>query len=174
MRNTLLIAGALLVVSCRGPGSACCPPSGAERAQPPAATQRKEAVVGIPDTRIGLDQHAASDTPTPVAFHFVSDDPTPGKTLARPYATMPPPIPHDIADMLPITREENICLDCHDPSNAEREEGDGKPIPASHFIDYRRAPDRQGIHIAGARYNCTACHVRSSDAKPLVVNRFRR
>ncbi len=173
VRLTLILVGATLILSCSGP--CCTPPPGVPVAQ--AGTPLTEAPApsaGIPDTRIGLDQHAITDTPTPHAFAYDDDTPTRGKTLARPYAGMPPQIPHDIADMLPITREENACLACHDPSNAEREADDGKPIPASHFIDFRNAPGKKGTHLAGARFNCTACHVPVTNARPLVGNRFRR
>jgi len=88
----------------------------------------------------------------------------------RAHAEMPPVVPHGIADFLPITRSDNACVDCH--AVAEKEPGEPTPIPPSHFVDFRRAPDRPGEKLAGARWVCVACHVARTGAKPLVANRF--
>jgi len=96
-------------------------------------------------------------------------EPGESKRGARDFPDAPPQIPHRVDDMLPITLDDNECLDCHDPENAI--EKTDVPIPASHFRaavmgeggpndamvwvvkGYEKTKD-----ISGARYNCTMCH----------------
>ena len=71
--------------------------------------------------------------------------------------------------MLPITLDDNQCLNCHHPEEVSSEEE--SPIPDTHFErpvmregkkgepmvwvvkKYERADD-----VIGARYNCVQCH----------------
>lgn len=121
---------------------------------------------GVPDTQIGLSRGSVFDTPVPAAVNENTSEPGERPPLPRPNPVAPPRIPHGIADFVPITRDGNACIDCH--LVAEKVEGEATPIPESHFIDFRNAPGRVRETPAGARYNCTACHVPQTDASPLV------
>ena len=70
-----------------------------------------------------------------------------------------------------ITRQENLCVDCHHIE--ESSEGEPTPIPKDHFIDYRNAPTAVRETVSGARHNCTTCHVRRTGNQPLVGNLFK-
>jgi cytochrome c-type protein NapB len=97
----------------------------------------------IPDDQIGLSKVDVRDVPDPDP---VADDTTePGErgVLQRVYEDAPPMISHTASDYLPITREENLCLECHG-IEGEKEEGLPTPIPASHYTDLRNAPSEVG------------------------------
>jgi len=126
----------------------------------------------IADAELGLSKGSVFDVPTPPAVKANDSNPGEGPLLPRFYAIAPPRIPHAVADFLPITQKQNACLDCH--AVKEKKQGDPTPIPASHYTDYRNAPDRVGDQVAGARYVCVSCHVVKTDAPNLVGNRFRR
>ncbi len=125
---------------------------------------------GTPDAELGLTRGSVFEIPLPDPVRV--NDSAPGELplLPRAYVGAPPVVPHGLADFLPITREDNLCVDCH--GIAEAEEGDPTPIPASHYTDLRRAPGRVGESVAGARWVCVSCHVAPSGAEPLVVNVF--
>ena len=53
--------------------------------------------------------------------------------LLQAFPGAPPVIPHTVDGMLPILGDENSCMDCHSPENAEEEEA--VPVPESHFED---------------------------------------
>jgi cytochrome c-type protein NapB len=125
---------------------------------------------GIPDDEIGLSKADIFDVPDPDVYTEVAAEPGEGAAVARAYDGAPPVISHGIADFLPITRDDNLCLTCHWVE--EKIEGEPTPIPASHFTDYRNAPDEVGDELAGARYNCLACHAPQTDAAPLVASEF--
>ena len=90
-------------------------------------------------------------------------------TFDRAFPDAPPQISHSVEDMLPITWDNNECLECHHPDNAASEED--APIPATHFERpvmakggkadsmvwvvkrYEKAKD-----VAGSRYTCDMCH----------------
>jgi cytochrome c-type protein NapB len=76
-----------------------------------------------------------------------------------------------VADFLPITPKQNACIDCH--AVTEKKSGEPTPIPASHYTDYRNAPDRVEHEVVGARRVCVSCHVPTTGAPVLVENRFR-
>jgi len=141
--------------------SACA--GGQPRPPAPAATP-------IPDTALGLSKTSVFDAPPPPRVK--PNDSAPGElpVLARPYASAPPRIPHDMESFLPITPKSNACADCH--SVAEKEPGQPTPMPASHYTDLRNAPGHRGDRVAGARWVCTACHAPLTDAKPIVGNAF--
>jgi cytochrome c-type protein NapB len=87
--------------------------------------------------------------------------------------------------MLPLTTDENECLDCHHPDNAIRKKD--LPLPESHFerpvikqggkgdamrsivAGYEKADD-----VAGARYRCTMCHVPSATNVKTPATTFER
>jgi cytochrome c-type protein NapB len=125
----------------------------------------------IVDSELGLSKGSVFDVPTPPAVRANDRSPGEAPLLPRPYAIAPPRVPHAVADFLPITRQQNACLDCH--AVKDRNEGDPTPIPSSHYVDYRNAPSRVGGQVAGARYVCVSCHAVTTDAPSLVENRFR-
>ncbi|KAA6227199.1 nitrate reductase [Campylobacter sp. LR291e] len=88
----------------------------------------------------------------------------------RAFENAPPLISHAIEDMLPITADNNLCLSCHDKAIA----GDvgATSLPATHYYDYRNNKSTGDI-LSDSRFNCTACHVAQSDAKPIVANVFK-
>jgi len=91
------------------------------------------------------------------------------RLLARSFPDAPPQIPHSVADMFPITWDDNQCLDCHDPDNVASEED--SPLPRSHFSRAVMGKGGKGEpmvwvvkgyeqakEVAGTRYDCDMCH----------------
>ena len=141
----------------------------AESTGPPTATTA--AAASVPDASLGLAKGSVFEVPTPAPVK--ANDSAPGErpVLPRPYVIAPPRIPHGVADFLPITPKQNACIDCH--AVKEKKSGEPTPIPASHYTDYRNAPDKVGGQVVGARYVCVSCHAAATDAPALVENRFR-
>lgn len=96
-------------------------------------------------------------------------DTAPGesKRIDRAFQEAPPPIPHTVEDMYPITRDDNQCLECHAPENAGKDE---PPIPTSHFehprITHGTGPMLTIVEgyektnaLNDARFSCNMCHV---------------
>ena len=146
----------LLAAACAGRGR-----GGEEKAEP------------VKDSELGLSRTSVFDVPAPPLA--TANEAAPGErpVLPRAYPDAPPRIPHAIGDFLPITREQNSCVDCHGGTKV-KEQGQPTPLPPSHYTDLRNAPDKAGDTVTGARFVCTTCHVPLTDAKPLVDNRFRR
>lgn len=126
----------------------------------------------IPDQNLGLSRGSVFDVPSPDPVSENQTGPGEKPSLPRAYPGAPAIIPHGVADALPITREQNLCLGCH--LVKEKVKGEPTPVPRSHFIDLRNNPGRVGEEVAGARYDCMACHVPLTDATPLVKNRFQK
>lgn len=122
------------------------------------------------DLDLGLRKTALSDDRVPPSFVFPEDGPGGNDRLPLPYEGAPPLIPHSLEEFLPITSSENACVLCHQTGSTDPE--DPPQVPASHLTDLRRAPDVVRETVAGARWNCTACHVTQSNAPALVENRF--
>lgn len=136
--------------------------------QAPAAGDRE---AGLPAARIGLDPHAFGESPPPAAIAFNTADPGESKLRPRAFPGAPPVIPHSTEGLVPIEREANACLDCHDRTNAA---DSGAPsAPPSHYRDLRNAPEKSRDSIAGARFICTTCHAAATETQPLVDNTFR-
>jgi cytochrome c-type protein NapB len=124
----------------------------------------------IPDRELGLSSGSVFDVPSPDPVSENRTDPGEKPALPRAYPGAPAIIPHGVADVLPITREDNLCLACH--LVKEKVKGEPTPIPESHFIDLRNSPEKIGKQLVGARYNCISCHASLTEADPLVGNRF--
>jgi cytochrome c-type protein NapB len=152
----------LFLVAVLAAGCGTSRPTGADASAPATA---------VPDTGLGLVKESVFDVPTPPAVKANDSNPGELPVLPRPYPTAPPRIPHAVDDFLPITPKQNACLDCH--TVKEKQQGEPTPIPPSHYTDYRNAPGRVGGGVVGARYVCVSCHAASTDAGPLVENRFR-
>jgi cytochrome c-type protein NapB len=125
----------------------------------------------IPDDQVGLSKVDVRDTPDPDPVADDTSEPGERGVLPRDYEGAPPMISHTAADFLPITRDENLCLECH-MVEGEKEAGLPTPIPASHYTDLRNAPSVVSEEVVGARYNCIACHVPQTGATPLVTSQF--
>ncbi len=127
---------------------------------------------GVSSEQIGL-RKASLENENKVALvdaNFTSLQPGESVRFERSYENAPPLIPHDISDMLPITKDNNTCLSCHDKAIAA--DVGATPLPASHYYDFRHNKTT-GDNISDTRFNCTQCHVPQSDAKPLVGNSFK-
>ena len=89
--------------------------------------------------------------------------------ITRTFLTQPPLVPHAIEKYVPITYDDNGCLECHITDELR-----GKKLPkmgASHFS--KTALDEDGNPVVEmSRYQCDTCHVPQVDAKPLVDNVF--
>ena len=127
----------------------------------------------IPDRHLGLSRTSVFDTPAPAAYHDEASAPGEKALPARINREYPPVIPHGVGDVLPITRDSNLCLDCHAVAGPKKQ-GEATPIPASHYRDLRRTPETVATRVAGARYVCISCHVPRTDAPPLVGSTYRR
>lgn len=124
----------------------------------------------VADRDLGLSRTSVFDVPAPEPVPVNASDPGDGPVLPRAYPIAPPRVPHAVADYLPISRSENLCVDCH--LLAEAEEGDPTPIPASHLTDLRNAPQEIGEDVVGARWVCLSCHAVATGAQPLVGTSF--
>ena len=98
--------------------------------------------------------------------------PMPGESTRydRSFENAPPLIPHDISDLIPITKDNNMCVSCHMPEVAK--DVGATPIPKSHLYSIRFNKDKGG-ELSQDRYNCTTCHVPQANVKPRVKNNFK-
>jgi cytochrome c-type protein NapB len=126
----------------------------------------------VTDRELGLSHTSVFEAPAPPLFMDETSGPGEKPLPKRINKEYPPVIPHNLADCLPITRGSNLCMDCHSVPGPKKK-GEPTPIPASHFVDLRRAPDKKGGQISGARYVCLSCHVPRTDAPPAVGSTYR-
>jgi cytochrome c-type protein NapB len=124
----------------------------------------------IPDTEVGLSKASVFDTPAPEMIQRNESEPGDQSVIAPGFPDEPRLIPHGIGDYLPITLDENQCVDCH--AVEEKEPGEPTPIPRSHYVDMRHAPEDVQDEVAGARYNCVSCHISPGENPLLVDNAF--
>jgi cytochrome c-type protein NapB len=78
-------------------------------------------------------------------------------------------VPHSIEKYVPLTVEENACMECHQTTEIR-----GQKIPqigTSHFSKTAMAKDGKPV-LEMTRFQCDSCHVPQVDAKPLVESRF--
>lgn len=94
---------------------------------------------------------------------------TGNKLIARSFENAPPMIPHSVDGLLPITKDNNMCVSCHLPEVASMV--GAVSVPASHLYDLRNEKDLEG-QLSNARYNCSACHAPQAMRDPTVDNRF--
>jgi len=130
----------------------------------------------IDDLNMGLSRVSVFDTPTPPVSKFEQIEPGELDRLPIAYSTLPPQVGHTVEEYMPITLDENECLDCHDKRKYlnrkgwDWQVGRKLPMPDNHYGSFNK---QGGVEdVAGARYNCTQCHVPLSDAQPLVENTF--
>ena len=89
--------------------------------------------------------------------------------IARTFVGQPPMVPHTVEKYVPLTMEENACMDCHQTAEIR-----GQKIPqigVSHFSKTVKAKDGKPV-LEMSRFQCDTCHVPQADAPPLVESRF--
>lgn len=119
----------------------------------------------ISDGDFSLYPGSVFDVPVPPAF--LENEALPGSNALVPamFLDAPPQVPHGMQDFLPIDREDNACLGCH---LIEKDADEDAPLlPESHQMDLRAQPPKALKAVAGARWVCSACHVRLTDARVL-------
>lgn len=127
------------------------------------------------DEDIGL-VGSAFDSPEPMRFDYISIDPEDAdSTLPTAFVDAPPLIPHSIEESGLITLKNNKCLKCHhdqDLWDQDKDAEEPSPMPESHYVSMRTAPDVIAKKIIGTRYFCTQCHVPQAEVDLLVGNDF--
>ena len=117
----------------------------------------------------GADVPAPDRAPTVKAY----GEKVPGvgqpQLITRTFVGQPPMVPHTVEKYVPLTIEENACMECH-----QTEEIRGQKIPQigqSHFS--KTAKNKAGKPaLEMSRFQCNSCHVPQVDAKELVENTF--
>jgi nitrate reductase (cytochrome), electron transfer subunit len=89
--------------------------------------------------------------------------------IERTFVGQPPLVPHTIEKYVPLTAEENACLECHITTELR-----GQKVPRigeSHFSKTIKKRDGSPA-VEMSRFQCDTCHVPQVDAKPLVDSKF--
>ncbi len=126
---------------------------------------------GVDAAQLGLSKTDIDTNPEPAAFEYRQADPYNGGVLPRAYPGAPPQVPHSLEGLVPITRDSNACLACHqqpEQVGKKKVKGEPTPLPTSHYTDVRHNTLYMG------RYNCTQCHTPQAEVKDLVGNTFGR
>lgn len=126
----------------------------------------------ISDSDLGLAKGSVFDVLIPPVPAVNTSDPGDTPVVARAFDLAPPRVPHAVGDFMPISREDNWCVDCHMTDWTAPEEGEATPIPFSHYMDLRSGSSDIGEQVVGARWVCVSCHVPVTDAPALVANSF--
>jgi len=125
----------------------------------------------IPDDAIGLSKTSVYDVPDPIVVNYGGGDVGTNKRAVKSYNTAPPMITHTVTDMLPITRDSNLCKDCHvQPDLLKQKITKGMPIPApvSHYANVKKGEMYMG------RWNCVQCHRPQANVNVLVQSTFKK
>ena len=123
---------------------------------------------------MSLSKGSVFEIPTPEAVMYPTAKPGKTDRIPKAYSTLPPLVTHRLEEYMPITMEENECMDCHDRRKLLGKVwkfGKKIPMPDTHYGSFGNEGSSEDV--AGARYNCTQCHVAVSDAQPLVENTFK-
>lgn len=154
-----VLLAAITVTGCKTTGS-----SGGDQAS----------VGPLDQTSVGIGQDAIFSEALPSAFDYPDTKAGKSDLIAKSYHTAPPMVPHTLEEYLPITAEENECMDCHDwydKIGGDYVKGKRKyPMPKSHYGGFAGKGIRD--EVSGARYTCVQCHAAVSNAQPLVENTF--
>ncbi|CAD7842425.1 MAG: Nitrate reductase cytochrome c550-type subunit [Olavius algarvensis Gamma 3 endosymbiont] len=129
----------------------------------------------VSDAEIGLSKTSVFNTPDPEVFVYDDTRARYSKAMARAFPGAPPQVPHEVASMLPITLEDNQCLECHDrPDEIDAEEAvkGGNPMNKAHYSKVGAMGSDEGWNLSGARFTCNQCHVPQAGVAPLVENTF--
>jgi cytochrome c-type protein NapB len=129
---------------------------------------------GVDDAQLDLSKESVFDTPEPAVTIYPKTMPGSGDVLPRSWDTAPPQIPHNVEAFIPVTRNNNQCMGCHNnPAMwGKKVKGLATPIPPTHYTSTDQAPGKSANQLSGARYICTQCHMPQADAPPLVENTF--
>ena len=109
--------------------------------------------------------------------------------IDRSFENAPPMIPHSTDGLIPITKDNNMCIGCHMPAVAKAL--NATSIPISHLTDYRPevklttgkvdvAASKEVVEkdldgkLNMARYNCTQCHVSQANIDVVIQNKFEK
>lgn len=125
----------------------------------------------IPEDSLGLYNSSVYDVLDPAVVNYGGGDPGSNKRLVKSYHTAPPMITHTIKDMVPITRDFNLCKDCHvQPDLIGQKLATGMPVPApaSHYTNVKKGELYMG------RWNCTQCHTPQAKVDVLVKSTFQK
>lgn len=125
---------------------------------------------GVSEAQMGLSRTGVNADGVPDAFEYRQADPYSGGVLPRAFVGAPPQVPHGVDGLVPITRDSNACISCHqqpDQVGKRKVKGQPTPLPKSHYTDVRN----NALHMG--RYNCTQCHAPQADVKSLVGNTFK-
>jgi len=122
-------------------------------------------VTGIREANLNADSQNLPE------LKLNTTQPIPGKVKAQPaaFSDAPPMIPHSVEGMVPITKNNNMCLNCHMPQAAKSM--GVTAIPESHFVD-NFANGKKAPKLAGSRFNCTLCHAPQAMVDPVIENKF--
>ena len=125
----------------------------------------------IPEDSLGLYNSSVYDVLDPAVVNYGGGDVGTNKRAVKSYNTAPPMITHTVTDMLPITRESNLCKDCHvQPDLLKQKITKGMPIPApvSHYANVKKGEMYMG------RWNCIQCHRPQAKVDVLVQSTFKK
>jgi nitrate reductase (cytochrome), electron transfer subunit len=117
----------------------------------------------------GADVAAPDRAPEPKAYGEKIPGVGQPQLIARTFVGQPPLVPHAVEKYVPLTIEENACLDCHITDELR-----GQKVPKigqSHFSKTAKRKDGSPA-VEMTRFQCDSCHVPQVDAKPLVDSRF--
>jgi len=92
------------------------------------------------------------------------------KKIERAFDNAPPMISHSTEGMLPIVKDNNMCLGCHMPSVAKMM--GATALPKSHFTNLRTDKYLGDENLYQGRFNCTQCHAPQIKSKAIVNNKF--
>ena len=126
----------------------------------------------VSERDIGLAKGSVFDVLVPPVAATNTADPGDAPPVAPAFDLAPARVPHAVADFMPISRDDNWCVDCHLTDWTAPQEGEATPIPSSHYMDLRNGDHEIGDTLIGARWVCVSCHVPVTDAPPLVANTF--
>jgi cytochrome c-type protein NapB len=131
-----------------------------------AGASDKEVDDGIDVYFRDVDLAALSDQPQE---EYPDDEAGESLLLERSFPDAPPQISHTVVDMLPITADDNECIECHHPDNVASEAD--SPLPKSHFSRAVMGAGKKGEamvwvvkgyedakDVVGTRYHCNMCH----------------
>ena len=134
-----------------------------------ACKDKDDAVLS--DTQIGLRKSdVASENISLPEANFTTLAPGEAQVIDRSFENAPPLIPHSTDGLVPITKDNNMCLSCHDKAIAK--DVGATPMPETHYFNFYTNKSTGDV-ISDTRFVCTSCHVPQSNAKPLVRNTFK-
>lgn len=166
----LLCLCALAFVACSNEKKQDTNKTAATNTQATAVAASNEKLVSDEDFSLRKgDLSDEADAVLPNA-NFTTLQPGESKLIDRAFENAPPLISHAIEDMLPIVKDNNMCLSCHDKAIAA--DVGATSMPVTHYFDFQANRATNDV-VSNERFNCTQCHVPQSSAQPLVANNFR-